>query len=291
MTTDSPGSDTHRPLVDSAWLRGALGRPDLVILDVRTPPSGGFVPGSLHSDYAKAGWRATVNGVPGLLPDTAVLEGLIGGLGIGTGDHVVLVASGLNAPDMGNATRVYWTFKTLGHDRVSVLDGGFVAWTADPANPVATAASSRPATAYRAAPHGGLRATLPEVEAAVAGGSVPLLDVRSTDQFEGLAKSPQARVPGTLPGAVLIEIGAFYSAAEKRFLSADAVKALAEQAKVSDAPITFCNTGHLATVSWFALSEIAGIEGVRLYDGSMSEWTADPARPVKNGPVKNGPAA
>ncbi|MBK4722531.1 sulfurtransferase [Azospirillum sp. YIM DDC1] len=279
MTTDS-----QRPLVDSAWLKGALDRPDLVVLDVRTPPSGGFIPGSIHSDYAKAGWRATVDGVPGLLPETAVLEGLIGGLGIGNGDHVVLVASGLSAADMGNATRVYWTFKTLGHDRVSVLDGGFAAWS-DAGNPVATTAATRSAAAFTAAPREDLRAPLPVVAAAVADGSVPLLDSRSAEQFEGKAKSPQARVPGTLPGAVLIENGAFYSAAGKRFLPADAVKALADQAGAGDATITFCNTGHLASVAWFALSELAGIDGVRLYDGSMSEWTADPARPVKNGPA------
>lgn len=279
MTTDS-----QRPLVDSAWLKGALDRPDLVVLDVRTPPSGGFIPGSIHSDYGKAGWRATVNGVPGLLPETAVLEGLIGGLGIRNGDHVVLVASGLSAADMGNATRVYWTLKTLGHDRVSVLDGGFAAWS-EAGQPVATAAATRPATTFTAAPREDLRAPLPVVAAAVAGGSVPLLDSRSAEQFEGKAKSPQARVPGTLPGAVLIENGALYSAAEKRFLPADAVKALADHAGTGDATITFCNTGHLASVSWFALSELAGIDGVRLYDGSMSEWTADPSRPVKNGPA------
>ncbi|MFC5354070.1 sulfurtransferase [Azospirillum himalayense] len=279
MTTDS-----QRPLVDSAWLKGALDRPDLVVLDVRTPPSEGFIPGSIHSDYAKAGWRATVDGVPGLLPDAAVLEGLIGGLGIGNGDHVVLVASGLSAADMGNATRVYWTFKTLGHDRVSVLDGGFAAWS-DAGNPVATTAATRPAAAFTAAPREELRAPLPVVAAAMADGSVPLLDSRSAEQFEGKAKSPQARVPGTLPGAVLIENGAFYSATEKRFLPAEAVKALADRAGTGESTITFCNTGHLASVSWFALSEVAGIDGVRLYDGSMSEWTADPSRPVKNGPA------
>jgi len=277
-------TDTLRPLVDSAWLKDALGRPDVVVLDVRTPPAGGFIPGSVHSDYATAGWRATVNGLPGFLPEVADLERLIGGLGIGNDDHVVLVAAGQNAPDIANATRVYWTFRTLGHDRVSVLDGGFAGWSADPANPIADSATTRPAKSFKAMPRTDLRATLPQVEAAVAQGTVPLVDARSADQFAGQAKSPQARAAGTLPGAVNIENGAFYSAADKHFLSGDAIKALAEKADAQQAPITFCNTGHLASVSWFALSELAGIPGVRLYDGSMSEWSADPARPLKNGP-------
>lgn len=275
-------TDTSRPLVDSAWLKNALGRTDLVVLDVRTPPEGGFVAGSLHSDYAKAGWRATVNGLPGFLPEIAALEALIGGLGIGNDDHVVIMASGLNAPDMGNATRVYWTFKALGHDRVSVLDGGFAAWK-DAGGGVAEAPAARPAKSFKAAPRPELRATLPEVQAAIATGTVPLVDSRSADQFAGQAKSPQARAAGTLPGAVNIENGAFYSGADRRFLSGAAAKALAEQAGVGDGPITFCNTGHLATVAWFALSELAGVPGVRLYDGSMVEWSSDPSRPLKNG--------
>jgi thiosulfate/3-mercaptopyruvate sulfurtransferase len=53
-------------------------------------------------------------------------------------------------------------------------------------------------------------------------------------------------------------------------------------AKVSDENgiITFCNTGHLASIAWFGLSEVEGLKNVRLYDGSMSDWTTDPSRPV-----------
>lgn len=276
-------NQTATPLVDADGLKDRLGSANLVVLDVRTPPAGGFIPGSVHSDYAMAGWRATVGAAPGLLPEPAALERLIGGLGIGNADHVVVVAAGANAADMGNATRVYWTFKTLGHDAVSVLDGGFAAWKAA-GNPVDAAPLTRAPARFTAAPRAGLRATLPEVEAAVAAGTTPLHDARSAEQFAGKAKSPQARAAGTLPGAVNIDNGAFYSGADKCFASPDTVRELAGKAglPLDSGPVTFCNTGHLASVSWFALSEIAGVPGVRLYDGSMSEWSADPARPLKN---------
>ncbi|MBK3777160.1 sulfurtransferase, partial [Azospirillum brasilense] len=51
------------------------------------------------------------------------------------------------------------------------------------------------------------------------------------------------------------------------------------------APIPSASPAPLARVPGFARRQPAGIDGVRLYDGSMSEWTADPARPVKNGPA------
>lgn len=270
------------PLVDVSWLKSRIDSPGIVVLDVRTPPNGGFIPGSVHSDYATAGWRAVVGGGAGMLPEPAVLEGLIGGLGIGNGDHVVLVAAGANASDMGNATRVYWTFKMLGHDAVSVLDGGFAAWTAAGAAVVPQPAVRKP-TSFTAHPRSGLRATVAEVEAAVKAGGTPLHDARSAEQFAGKAKSPQARAAGTIPGSVNLDIAPLFSAVEHRFASAETVKAMAGQAglPLQDQPITFCNTGHLASVSWFALSEIAGVPGVRLYDGSMSEWSADPERPLQ----------
>ena len=182
MSTPHPVS----PLVDTAWVKANLGRPNIVLLDVRSPrPAGPFIPEAVHSDYAKDGWRATINGLPGFLPPAPALEALIGGLGIGNDDHVVIVSSGENAPDMGNATRVYWTFKVLGHDAVSVLDGGMAAWTADPANAVALEPAVRPAKIFTAAPRPQLRATLTEVEGAVRAGDTPLVDSRSAEQFAG----------------------------------------------------------------------------------------------------------
>ena len=47
-----------------------------------------------------------------------------------------------------------------------------------------------------------------------------------------------------------------------------------------EANIAFCNTGHWASVAWFGLSEVLGNKNTSMYDGSMAEWTADPARPV-----------
>ena len=50
----------------------------------------------------------------------------------------------------------------------------------------------------------------------------------------------------------------------------------------TEGEIAYCNTGHWATVAWFALSEVLGHENVKNYDGSMVEWTADPSRPLEN---------
>jgi thiosulfate/3-mercaptopyruvate sulfurtransferase len=49
--------------------------------------------------------------------------------------------------------------------------------------------------------------------------------------------------------------------------------------------ISYCNTGHWASTNWFVLSEVLGKKNVRIYDGSMVEWSAKPALPIATGAV------
>ena len=125
------------PLVDVAWVTANLGAPGVVFLDLRGPLGGAtkadylraHIPGAIYSDYLRDGWRIRDrNGTVGMLPPAEFLEALIGGLGIGNESHVVVVANGTSALAMGSATRIYWTFKVLGHDAVSILDGGMAAY-------------------------------------------------------------------------------------------------------------------------------------------------------------------
>ncbi|HYH18377.1 MAG TPA: rhodanese-like domain-containing protein [Azospirillum sp.] len=286
-------SPAVRPLVDARWLKAHLGQPGLIVLDVRqAAPRGpadvfgaGHVPGAVHTDFTD--WRVTTDGVPNMLPPIAALERLIGSLGIGNGDHVVIVASGQCAADLANATRIHWTFKVLGHDRVSVLDGGWAAWAADAGNPVATERTPHVVKPFTAAVRPELVATLDGVRAKVMAGARTLIDVRSSDQHLGFARTAQVAASGTLPRAVNLEPDALYDPVAKRFALPDEIREEAETASVPlEGDLTvFCNTGHLATLGWFALSELLGNPTVALYDGSMAEWTADPLRPLDNAPT------
>src|SRR4051794_2862365 len=79
-----------RPLVSPQWLNEHRQEPDLVILDIRSALDGGgekaylaaHIPGSVHSDYDRGGWRVMRNNVPFMLPSVPELDALIGDLGI-----------------------------------------------------------------------------------------------------------------------------------------------------------------------------------------------------------------
>lgn len=274
-----------QPLVDAGWIKANKDKPGVVMLDVQPPAAyaASHVPGSVNTDFAKSGWRADKNGVPDMLNDGDKLEALIGSYGIDNATHVVLVPQGANAGEMGVATRIYWTFKILGHDRVSILDGGLAAWTADKANPVANGpAPAVAARAFKASFRPDLLATKADVAKAVQSGAVPLIDSRPEDQYMGINRNPKAKRNGTLPGAVNVPNSWMTENNGGRFRDPEAIRRLyaAAGASVAGPQIAFCNTGHLASVGWFVAHELLGNTEARLYDGSMVEWTADPAAPV-----------
>ncbi|MGB3501424.1 MAG: sulfurtransferase [Mesorhizobium sp.] len=276
------------PLVDAEWLKANSGRENVVVIDIRDKIAETdlgdkpYLANAVVAPYASAGWRTEVQGIPGMLPPVEDLAKLIGNLGIDNDDHVVVVPWGTDSTEVGGATRVYWTFKYLGHENVSILDGGWRQYDAAGGERVAEAAKPDAAT-FNISLNDKVRATTADVEAALKDGT-KLLDGRPVEQYEGKSKSPIVRAEGTLPGAVNIPHSQLYLKDEAAFVSADKVKELSQAVGIGpdEANIVFCNTGHWASIAWFAISEIAGNKNARMYDGSMAEWASDPARPIEN---------
>jgi len=290
--------EAAQPLVDSEWVKANIGKSGVVFLDVRGRLAGksksdylrAHIPGAVYTDYLKDGWRIKDgNGTVGMLPPVAKLEKLIGGLGIGNGDHVVVVPNGGKALDMGTATRIYWTFKVLGHDNVSILDGGMLAYTkavdkktGKPVNPLEKGAVKPVAKRFKGNLRKEMIATKDDIKN-VLGSGVPLIDNRPNNQYVGVNRHGKAKRNGTIPGARNLPEnwltrnggGQFRPKAElEQLYAAAGVPTSGEQ-------ITFCNTGHWASLGWFASSEILGNKQTRMYDGSMVEWTADSSLPME----------
>ena len=95
-----------------------------------------------------------------------------------------------------------------------------------------------------------------------------------------------AKLAGTLKGAVNVEHATWFRPGSATFISADEAKTAAAAAvDPAKDTVSFCNTGHWAATNWFALSEVAGQKNVRLYAGSMVDYTQDPnVLPMDNVP-------
>jgi thiosulfate/3-mercaptopyruvate sulfurtransferase len=271
------------PLVSPQWLNENRAKGDVVVLDIRSVIDGGgaeayakaHIPGAIHSDYDKAGWRVTRNGQPLMVPSQTALEKLIGETGIDEDSHVVVVPAGVGATDFGAAARIYWTLKAAGHPAISILDGGFAAWQA--AGLPVEAGKNIPAPKIYSGKFN--EAILAELEQVERNPNATLVDARPAGQFNGREKASLAKAYGHIPGAINIDSASFYDPATNRLRPKDQLAAIA--GKLPSGPVvTYCNTGHWAATDWFVLSEILGRANVKLYAGSMVEWSADARRPI-----------
>ncbi len=267
------------PLVSVDWVKANLDKAGIVYVDFQAPTDflRGHIPGAVNSNYGKDGWREERAGdkVPDMLP--AKLDSLgemIGKLGIDNNTHVVLVPTGASSTDMGVGTRVYWTFKVLGHDNVSILNGGMAAWTKDKKNPLQAGAPKVEPKTFKVAVRKDMIVTMDDVKKAKAAG-VLLVDNRPEDQYAGINRHPKATESGTIEGAKNLPNTWVTVNGGGEFRDRSQLDQLYKVANVptSGDQISFCNTGHWASVGWFVSSEIMGNKKAKMYDGSMTEWT------------------
>jgi thiosulfate/3-mercaptopyruvate sulfurtransferase len=91
---------------------------------------------------------------------------------------------------------------------------------------------------------------------------------------------------GHIPGAHNLDSAEFYDSKTNRLKPKADLAAVAAQVPTAKPVVSYCNTGHWAATDWFVLHEVLGRQQVRLYDGSMVEWTADTHRPVESSRTK-----
>lgn len=271
------------PLIHAPALHAVLGR--VRVVDLRDPDdyAAGHVPGAVSAPYAS--WRGPASD-PGALLPVEQFQRLVRSLGIDASTPVVLVSDGDGGPgDFGAPARVYWTLQWLGVEHLAILDGGQAAWTAAGLGVSRDAVAAAP-SAFVAHPRADLLAQRPDLAARIASGRAPtLLDARPAAFWAGRAMAPAATRPGTLPGATDFDSSRWFDA-DGRLLGPDALRRVAAALpQPRDGVVSFCNTGHLAAVNWFVLSQLLHVPGTRLYPGSMVDWSAS-GEPMANVPSR-----
>ena len=195
--------------------------------------------------------------------------------------HVVVVPAGVSSTDFGSAARAYWTFKVFAHNNVSILDGGFAAWRDYAPGNIETGSFVAPEPGnFVAGFNPEIYIGTPNVAAfASKPGQALLVDGRPEEQFYARGKHPKAVKAGRIPSAVLMDQDKAYSPTGNRLKSRDELASI--YSDLGDKTIvSYCNTGHWAATNWFVMSEILGQKNVKLYDGSMVQWTANSDLPL-----------
>lgn len=280
-------------LVDTDWLQAHLDDPDVRILDCTTymtpQPVGpsriesgrpdwvnAHIPGAQHVDMVED-LSDPMGRFPYTLPSESQIEALMSRLGIANRHRIVLY--GARQPMV--VTRAWWVLRTLGHPTVSLLDGGWEAWVGE-GRPTSRAMPSPAPTQYKARRTASRLADADAVDRAMRLGSPILLNALSPEQFRGTGGAHYGR-PGRIPGSLSLPARDCIDPQSGRWRSPHDLLGLMGDAglsKADEAVIVYCGGGIAATATGFAL-ELAGRTQVSVYDNSLLEWSADPARAMQ----------
>jgi thiosulfate/3-mercaptopyruvate sulfurtransferase len=278
------------PLVSTDWLAGHLRDPDLRVVDVRwyLDPSrrgrdayrAGHIPGAVFLDVdddlsAPGGGRGRPAGRhPWPAPEQVAR--VMGAAGIGRGVRVVAYDDQAGA----TASRLWYLLRAHGHDDVAVLDGGLARWTAE-GRPLDT--SVPPPAAARFEPRLRPGWVVNKQEMVDRPAEALVLDARAGERYRGESEPVDPRA-GHIPGALSAPFaGNLTSGPQPVFRPAAELRERYEALGAARSePIVYCGSGVTACHDLLAL-HVAGLRG-RLYAGSWSEWSADPALPAATGP-------
>ncbi|WP_135210114.1 3-mercaptopyruvate sulfurtransferase [Vitreimonas flagellata] len=276
------------PIVSPTWLAERLEAPDMRVVDATWFLPGDErnakalyeerrIPGAVFFDIDEI--ADTDSHLPHMLPSPEKFASRMRKLGIGDGARVVVYDN----QGLFSAARVWWTFRVMGHEDVSVLDGGFPAWERGgfpiDGHPPATRAERHFTARYR----GDLVRNASDVRKAIADAKT-ILDARPAPRFRGETPEPRAglksgHMPGarSLPaGSLINENGSLRSKEELEELFA------AAGADPSQPAICSCGSGVTAAIIALALARL-GHWDAAIYDGAWAEWGALPDAPIATG--------
>lgn len=270
-------------LVSTDWLAGELGATDLRIVDAsyfaldpsRDPQvdyDAGHIPGAIFLNLADL--KDSNNPIPFMLPPAEKFASRMQALGIGDGNRIVLYD---DTPHVTSA-RAWWMFKTFGSHDVAILDGGLAKWKAEGR----ALETDKPTLRHRHftawADKASVR-TLDQMKANVDSGAEQVLDARGAARFKGEESDPRGLADGHIPGSRNLPYDRLFNA-DGTWKRGEALKAVFDEAGIdlSKPLVTTCGSGVTAAVLLFGAA-LLGKTDAALYDGSWSEWGADPSTP------------
>jgi len=271
-------------LVTTQWVSEHLEDPALRLVEVDVDTQvyrTGHIPGAIGFNWQKQ-LQDQVN--RDILSRVA-FEELAGSHGIGEDDTVVLYGDNHN----WFAAYGFWLFRIYGHGDVRLMDGGRNKWLNEPGRALTVQEPRfRPRTYRAKGIDRDIRARVPDVLQVVHGLSGNLVDVRSPEEFAGTMVAPpgmneSAQRGGHIPGAVNIPWsravrldGTFKSMDELRQLY------LIEGSLDPSRPtFAYCRIGERSSHTWFVLACLLGLENVRNYDGSWTEYGSMIGLPIE----------
>ena len=279
------------PILSTDDLAKMLKDPGVIVVDIRKVEDykAGHIPGALGIFYGN--WAPGMGGLQNEMPADDDLIDLLSANGIGPDSTVVVYGTTAAPPDRANVTRVAWALKYAGVKKVAVLSGGFEKWATREKKEVSQEVVKPKAKPYTGKVNKDLLVKKDYVKNQI--GKATIVDTREPAFFKGEQKLPFVAKAGRIKNSVnlpSVQIFDKYPPGEHMeqccwtYKDVAALKNMASGVVGSDLDkeiIVYCDSGRVASIWWFILSDVMGFKNVKMYDGSAEDWMKDAAAPTE----------
>ena len=266
-------------LIEIEWLKKNLNNPNVRIIDgtLHMPTSGlnafevfkeKHIPNAIFVDLEETSDQKS--NLPHMMPDNIYFSKKISLLGINNNDHLVIY----DMYGMFSAARIWFMFKAFGHEKVSILNGGFPAWI-DSNGEISNQINNLEPTNYKANLNKSLIVNYKEVLDNLLNNKYQIIDARSPDRFSGNSEEPRPGMKsGHIPKSKNLYFNDLIDPSTKKFIKKKEIENLIKKLGIDIKKdiICSCGSGVTACILKFALELLNENKNIKIYDGSWSEW-------------------
>ena len=255
-------NDPQIKIIDGTWHRLTSGLNAFEIFKEKHIPNAVFVDLEEISNQN--------SNLPHMMPDNDYFSKKISSLGINNDNHLVIY----DMYGMFSAARIWFMFKTFGHQNVSILNGGFPAWL-DSEGEISNQINNVETTNYKANINKSLIVDYKEVLDSLSNDKYQIIDARSPDRFSGISEEPRPGMKtGHIPNSKNLYFNDLIDPGTKKFIKKEEIGDLIKKVgiDINKDIVCSCGSGVTACILKFALELLEENKNIKIYDGSWSEW-------------------